>query len=405
MSTDSPSRRGGFRRAILSPIGAGVGAVVSLLIVVVATRDGQLASIAGYGAGVSAVVVAAVVIGGGTTLTFVNGDLEMQRAVRAWRIRVIVPILAAVGALTTVVYAVAAGLNPLDVGLGCVAAAVNNLSEIEGGYLKRKLRTPAITVADLVSRLAGLVVVLLGGIFSLAMATLSVLRLGALAIAGRDDPSRARMGSVAFGSTVRRAVRPKVAGLSVQLALLDRLPYVVAPFATTPLVAGTIAALLNAQQAVSGVLVSGAQTTMAARAESRTNLSWTGRFEAMTILAACVAGLCGYLLQDVILTLLHLGEDPAIASAWSLLCVTIPVGIGARVLLFRRLAERRDASALLGVSLGFVSALIMSLVALIVANDVILIAAIGLAGETVSLLIMLWPTLLRAFKGNTRESG
>lgn len=360
-----------------------------MVILVVATRDGQLEGIAAYGAGVSVVSIAGVVIGGGTTLTFVNGDLDTQRSVRQWRIRVIAPLLVVVGLLATAAYGGLTTIAPADVALGSAAAAINNLSEIESGFLKRRLRTPHITSADIVSRALGIAVMVAGGSFAMTMACVAAVRYGILTLFSLDDPSRRVQLTRPLRAHMNRALRPELAGVSVLYAVLDRLPFLVAPIAVPPTSAGSIAALFNAQQAVAGVLVTGAQTTMAARAESSSHVGWANRFEALTIGAGAATGGLGLWQSEVLLKFLHVDAVPGIHLSWAILCITIPIGVAGRVLLFRAIARGAERHAFFGIAAGASAAFIAAIAAVLVQDELPILAAIGLSGELVTFLVLL----------------
>jgi hypothetical protein len=368
-----------------------------LLTLGAATRQGELATIAAYSVGVSVVAFAATLLGGGTSLAFLTGDLTTQKAVRNVRIRLVLPGVTIGIIILAVVYGFITPLSTVTVILGGATALFNNLSEIEVGFLKRELRTPPIMAADLAVKPLALVFVLGGGSFAVAMVGAAMIRLLLLFIFSRRDPSRIRPFDVSLRTSIARAYDTSLMSMTFLYVYIDRATFLAAPLVMSVTTNGGFAATLSAEQALSAVLVSGLQTSLAVRSQKSGQPAkrWVIKFEVATIAVAILVAALGVIFREQGLQILNLPQTATALTCWVLIWLTLPFGVASRFLQFQSLAaktHRRALGALLAcaivLTIGMAVALTLRLDWLLPAS--LLLAEMAATFYGVTLLVRDW---------------
>jgi hypothetical protein len=316
------------RQAGLSPFVALSNAALTAIGVFIAAHAGMFADIAGYSAGVGVVAVAAVLGGGGTTLSFVTGSSDVQAAVRHVRARVVTPLLVTTAALASLVYAMATGLTWHSVLLGGITVACTNLVEIESAELQRDERILRWAAILLTSRVIAISAIWAGMQFSAAMALSAALTLiGAyLSVKKERAPLATRARGVRESLCV--AFRIQLAAITALDVLITRAPFILAPIIFSPAIAGAFAVLLNAQQSVAGLVTSGLYTSMAIRAKNRALADVQRRMKSMEkklIAISFVLAGCGIAATLFIVQLANVEQFFWAPISWILLAVAIPV--------------------------------------------------------------------------------
>lgn len=388
--------------ALLQPLGSVVSAVFAFGVLIVATRQGQFLSIASFGAGAAVAALASVAAGGGTTLAYTTGDVNRQHAVRMVRVTIVLPV---VGAATVVAAALYSSWGQLDAwavlaGGGSTLLGVG--AELDTAFLRRRLRTGSLLTVDTGNRIVAFTAIALGAPFSIAMLTGALARSLALRLLAGDDP--ARVGYIRLNRTVLRlAYEAKLTTLSILYSVCDRLGALVAPVVASVQVAGGYVSVLNAQQNASGILMTGLQTTLAARAEQRTRLRWASVLDIVFIGIALVGAGTMILLKQPLVTLLGLASVSGPNSYWTPVALLIPASIAARVLDFRFLLE--NVSRISVVSRASATAVALGAAGLAIANSKIGMLAWGmLLGEVVGLLTSIVYLVLRSRRVKWRVS-
>ena len=327
--------------ALLQPIGMGIGAAASFLIVVLALRDQQFESLAAYGAGVAVAAMVSALIGGGTTLAFTTGEVDRQRAVRGVRNRLVVPAVAASSVIAAAAYGLTTQLSFWALIAGGAATLANVASELDASYMRRKLRTVGLFFADVLSRFAGLYLVFVGAEYAYAMLACAIIRCTFLFALSCDDPSRKRRKRFTW-MEARRAYEVKLTGLSIAYIFCDRVGAAIVPVMAPPPVAGGYVAVVGMQQNISGVLMSGIQTILAVRSEGRIDLKWTGSIEKIIMVLAAVTSAILVVGSDTFMKILGLSVQSVPNHYWNQLVVLLPLALMSRTLDFRAIAAARQ---------------------------------------------------------------
>lgn len=374
---------GGFSRASISSASTGINLILTMLIVLIASRQEQFGAIASYSVGLSTGAIASVAVGGGTTLAFTRGSIVTQSFVRHWRKTVVLPVLFVVAVVATVTYSATTELEPVAILLGASTAIFNNLSEIEAAYLRRKLKTPSMLAADFASKSLGLLIVSFGLSFAWAMATAALLRLVFLFQLAFDDPSRRIKKDLDQKALFRTALKPGLFGTSILFASIDRFIFIIIPFTTDPTTAGQIAVLLSAQQALSGALSNGLMTVMAARSESKRDHTWARKFEAFTVVLSVAFAALGICLSELMFEILNVPYRGEIVLCWNLLCFVVPAAVCCRLVQYRLIGSHKEFVAFWSLFAGFSVQIILSFIGIAQLSVVLLVLAL-LASETIS---------------------
>lgn len=346
--------RSGRRLALLTllqPSGAAICAVIALVALILATRQGQLEEIASYAAGAAVASIASVLAGGGTTLAYTTGGDPQRRAVRLVRIRIVLPIVAAAVAAAAFVYGHIGSLDPRSVTFGGASVLISVGAELDASFLRRHIRTTSLLASDLGSRCVILAIVSVQTNFAIAMFAGAVLRSTALRYFANSDHTRREMPRL-DRSSLALAYEFKKTGLSILYSLNDRLGVLIVPALATVPVAGGFAATTSAQQSASGTLMTGLQTTLAARSHKRVNLGWANKIDLVLIATAFSFALVAILAQETVWSILALDATSMPVEYWIPSMLMVPASMISRVLEFRLLAQDRSMPSLVSRALA-----------------------------------------------------
>ena len=232
----------------MSPVVQTLGAAFTAGTVVVASRQGQLAEIAAYSAGLGVSAFLGVVVGGGTPLVYATGGPEARQAVREVRWRAVAPALTVLAVLTAVVYVfVAPTLSFTAVLLGGLTVVLTNLAGLDATELQRNGKMALWGVSTLAGKLLPVLVVLVDGKYSVAVSAGAALTLVLNFVFARGLPRLTTDEKIPFKRVIRLSYRPSFIVISLLDVVLVRVAFVVAPLVATPVVAGAFATLLSAQ--------------------------------------------------------------------------------------------------------------------------------------------------------------
>lgn len=332
-------------RALLEPLGAAIGAILALAVLTAATRQGQFTSIASFGAGAAVAALTSVAVGGGTTLAYTTGTTERQRAVRAIRRAIVLPAILIATAGAMAIYSALGDLDPLGVLAGGISTSAGVSAELDASFLRRHLKTGQLISISILNRGIALAAILLGMNFAFAMLAGAVSRALLLSVLTRGDQSR-DAGFHINRSIMSLAYEPNLTGLSILYSVCDRVGALVAPAAATIPVAGGFVAVLSAQQNASAVLMSGLQTTLAARSQQRSVLKWANRLDLVFVFAALAGASLMIVAQDPLIAILALETSSEPGRYWNALAMLIPASIVSRVFDFHFLASGKARNAL-----------------------------------------------------------
>lgn len=374
MSESGSPRKSTFL-VLLQPLGGVIGALIAFGVLTVATRQGQFASIASFGAGAGVAALASVAVGGGTTIAYTTGTTKRQRAVRVVRNTIVLPAILIATALAVWLYSVLGHLEPLGVLAGGLSTSAGVGAELDSSYLRRHLMTGRLLVVDILNRLIAFGFIVGGIPFAFAMLAGAVARASLLKWLTRTDPSR-EAGLQISRSVLALAYEPKLTSLSILYSICDRLGALAAP-ATAPIpVAGGFTAVLSAQQSVSGVLMSGLQTTLATRSQLRSRLSWADHLDLFFVAVALAGAALMIAWREPLIGFLALDTTSNPDAYWNLIALLIPASIASRVLDFRFLTESEPRNAV--ISRGMATCVAVGFAATAVVNSRIAVLASGL---------------------------
>lgn len=378
-----------FLRLALSPTTAGIGAILSTLALVLAVRQGQLLEIAAYAFGVSVAAIAAVCVGGGTTLVYTSGSRQERSSVRRVRILIVVPVVISLVVVAAVLSEPLFSLPAVAVLMGGLTGVLNNLSEIESSYLRSQLLTPALTGVEIFSRTATLIMIGGGADYAWAMLGGAAVRQVVLYWLGRNDPTRLPLfknRQVGF----RAAYDRNLFGSSVAYAFLDRAPYLVVPLMVSPETAGLFAAIYMLCQSTTVLLLSGLHTVLAARSNGRLTKTAGNSFE-YCVLALSLSLPAGLLWQGAaVSSILNRPFSTEFQEILLVSAMTVPAVLTVRLVQYRLMANRARKTVLLSTasSSGFLLCLtiIHRLADASLSSFVLLVAF----SELVGLMIAIW---------------
>lgn len=340
-------------RVALKPVSAVAGSLLTMVVLVVATRQGQLPDIAGYTAGASMGALVSAVAGSGTSLAYVTGDSVTRRGVRRVRHIIVAPAMVASVGAASLAYGLTTELTLMPILFGGFAVVLNNLAELDSASIERKLQIWRLLIVTVASRSVGLAAVLGGVFFSGAMLLSSVtayLLLRGLARAYTSEEKRSG-GTPRLGASLKVAYDPSLVALSVAGIVIMRGPLIVAPFIMPAASAGALSALISAQQSLAAVLISGLYTIMAARAEAGSTQRWMQKMGSVTVCASALLAGIGAFAAPIVVAILSLQEVLNAGRWWALLSLAILPYVHNRSIQYRLLGEgrRRNALLLLGV--------------------------------------------------------
>ena len=389
----SSSPRKSFFLALLQPAGAAIGAVFAFGVLMVATQEGQFASIASFGAGAGTAALASVAVGGGTTFAYTTGAAPRQRAVRIVRGTIVLPSIVLATALAVLLYAGLGNLDPLGVVAGGLSTCASVGAELDASYLRRHLRTGRLLVADTINRVIAFGLIVFGVPFAFAMLGGAISRMLLLWVFTRADPSRERTLRITR-STLALAYEFKLTSLSVLYSLCDRIGALTAPAASPIPVAGGFVAVLSAQQNASGVLITGLQTTLAARSQQRSQLSWANRLDLLFVAFGVAAAAAMIAWQVPLTEFLGLGTASEPGQYWVAVALLIPASIASRCFEFRFLTTSASGKAVAARAVAASVAIGAAAIAVVGAEIAVLASGL-LVAEIASVLVSVGLVLTR----------
>lgn len=341
------------RRVALKPISAMAGSILTVLILVEATRRGQLPDIGGYTAGASIGALVSAVAGSGTSLAYLTGDATVQRGVRRVRHLVVAPAMLVSVLAASFLYDFTTQLTLAPILLGGLSVVLNNLAELDSASLERRLETPKLLIASGVSRSIGFVSLIAGLSFSGAMFVSSLSAYAMLRLFAR--PYTVTAGKPPrLGVSFKYAYAPSLMGLSVLGIVGTRAVLVVAPFFMSAEHSGALSSLVSAQQNVTAVLISALYTVMAAHSEAGSVQAWMHKVASRTTLLSGFVAVGAALGAPIVVSILSLGAVPDAGLWWILLGLAVLPYVYNRKSQYAFLGggERSKAVLLLGVNAG-----------------------------------------------------
>lgn len=342
--------------ALFQPMSSAVSAVFAFAALVIAMRQGQFASIASFGAGAGVAALASAVVGGGTTLAYTTGTTVRQRAVRLVRNTIVLPVIVIATGIAVLLYAVWGQLDPLGVAAGGISTVASVSAELDASYLRRHVRTVRIFFADTLNRGGTLLLIVLGAPFAIAMLVGAVLRAIVLRMATNRDPSRSGTSRI-DKSVLALAYEVRLTSLSVLYSVCDRVGALAAPLSATVPVAGGFMAALSAQQNGSGTLLSGLQTTLAARSQQQSQPRWANYVDALLVAVGWVAAVVMLVWREPLVGFLGLQENSEPAQYWVAIALLVPAALASRLFEFRFLAIGVPSKAVVSRAIATVVAL------------------------------------------------
>jgi len=381
-----------LKRALLSPLTSIAAATLSLATLAIALRLGEAPALVAYGVGMSIGGILSVILSGGSALAFITGNLATQAAVRSFRLRFVLPVTVVATAIASYVYSSVSGISAIAILFGGMTAVLAISSELEAAYLRRKLKTMSILTFEISSRALGLALVLVTVDYSLALFIAAAVRYAGLYYSARKDPSRQLASSIRLSQSFGPAVRPPLLASSFLYVVLDRVSFIVLPFLVDESFAGYFVAMMSGQQAVAGALASGLQTSMASRAEARTEgsdqngSSWHKKFELIVVAASLSLAVIALILQAPLLIVLAIPMSADVRLMWSLIMVALPLATAARATQYSLLSGGRSGSALVSISAAVSVILCLSIAALLLGVWQLVVGGI-LAAETIAFAV------------------
>jgi len=381
-----------LKRALLSPITSMAAATLSLATLAIALRLGEAPALVAYGVGMSIGGILSVVLSGGSALAFITGDLATQAAVRSFRFRFVLPVTIVATAVASYVYSSVSGISALAILFGGLTAVLAISSELEAAYLRRKLKTASILTVEISSRALGLALVVVTVDYSLALLIAAAVRYAGLYYSARQDPSRKLSSSIRLAQSFGPAVRPPLLASSFLYVVLDRLSFIVLPFLVSESFAGYFVAIMSGQQAIAGALASGLHTSMASRAEARTEdsdhsgRSWHWKFELIVVFASVTLAVVALILREPLLTVLAIPTRADVQFMWSVIIITLPLATAARATQYSLLSGGKFGSALVSISAA-VSVISCSCVAALLLGSWQLVVSGVLAAEALAFVV------------------
>jgi O-antigen/teichoic acid export membrane protein len=316
-----------------SAIAAGAVAINGLLsavLLALCAAIGQTGEIAAYTVMTSALAFVSIVAGGGSALLYVNGTEEQRSLVRSQWILVVVP-----GVLLG---SAAVGEFYRHRGYGAVALAAsgiivlgNNLAQLQIADFARRMRFLASAILMCGSKAVSLLLVLVGVRLTVSLAVVGLVQLVvAEAMLGKDGSLR---GIHARQLSLRSAVvayhtNRHLFGFAVGELYVARLTTLVLSVVISPALMGSFGTVVTAYQGIGGVVQSGLQVPMVARARSRLGIEYAKHSSAFSVAVALVLSVPAALLvaalahwlTDRVLKL----PDPASATWLALFMLALP---------------------------------------------------------------------------------
>jgi O-antigen/teichoic acid export membrane protein len=316
-----------------SAIAAGAVAVNGLLsavLLALCAAFGQTGEIAAYTVMTSALAFVSIVAGGGSALLYINGTDEQRSLVRSQWILVVVPAVL-LGSVVVGEFYRHRGYSGVALAASGIIVLGNNLAQLQIADFARRMRFLASAVILCGSKAVSLLLVLVGVRLTVSLAVVGLVQLVvAEAVLGKDGSLR---GIHAGQLSLRRAVvayhtNRHLFGFAVGDLYVARLSTLVLSVVVSPVVMGSFGTVVTAYQGIGGVVQSGLQVPMVARARSRLGIEY-GKHSAsfsvavalvLSVPAALVVGALAPWLTDRVLKL----PDPASAGWLVLFMLALP---------------------------------------------------------------------------------
>lgn len=359
------------------PLGSLVASGLNLAILTVAAAQGQFHEIAGYGAGAGATAIAAVLLGGGTTLVYASGSARERRAVRFARYRLIIPAMSLISVAIATTYALITPITFIPALAGGLFVVCTNASELPTSDLQRDGRALTVSTALILGRTIALLGVAASAPFSLAMLGGGGFHLLALAILTARSHERARE-----QFRLSEAFQKHLVVLALTDAIAIRLVPIVAPLMLSAVDTGKLTTLITAQQSAAAILTSSLYFVM--NVESKHGQRpWMRRYRALIVWIGVFATLGAIAATPAVLSLLNIHDVPQ--WWWPIIVATTVPQIINRATQYRLIAVRRRTTAATISTCTAIGA-ISFVAALAALSESMLIGAVPLIGELCGLI-------------------
>jgi O-antigen/teichoic acid export membrane protein len=276
-----------------SAIAAGavaVNGVLSAALLALCAAFGQTGEIAAYTVMTSALAFVSIVAGGGSALLYVNGTDEQRGLVRSQWILVVVPAVL-VGSLVAGEFYRHRGYGAVALAASGVIVLGNNLAQLQIADFNRRMRFLASAVLMCGSKAVSLLLVLVGVKLTVSLAVVGLVQLAvAEAVLGKDGSLR---GIHARQLSLRSAIiayhtNRHLFGFAVGDLYVARLTTLVLSVVISPALMGSFGTVVTAYQGIGGVVQSGLQVPMVARARSRLGIEYARHSTGFSVAVALV---------------------------------------------------------------------------------------------------------------------
>jgi|GEM_PF-6964949 len=284
-------------KTLIVPASSGLSSMLTMVILLIASRRGEFDGVASYATGVAAGALIAALLSGGTTLAFVNGGPRTRVAVIRLRLRLVAPALLLGGSIAAFAYSVFSEFTLLGVLAGVASVCFNNLAELESSRLKSNLRTGTVLCVMVTSRAIGVLLVV-DFSYGLSMFMASALSFLGLLIASRLLTSEEIVKRGTFVENVRLAYSPFYVAVAILDAAVTRSPYLFVGLQVFASGIAPVSALMSAQQGISALLIAAVFTTMSVRGRTGNSSAWMNKIDRMTVGFSVVVGLTGAVFGD-----------------------------------------------------------------------------------------------------------
>jgi O-antigen/teichoic acid export membrane protein len=318
---DAAVPAGPGRRALARNSAIAAGAVVgngllSAAMLALSAASGQVDEIAAYTVVTSALAIVLIVVGGGSTLLYLNGTEDERSLVRSQWTLVVLPSLLLGAVAVSAFYVWWRGYSPTALAAAGVVVFGNGLAQLQTADFSRQMRFLAGASLLCGSKATSLLMVVFGVPLTVALATAGLAQfLVGEVMLGRQGSLRLEHVRRLSGRSAVAAYRSggSLFGYAVGEQYVARLGTVVLSLVATRAVMGSFGTVVTAYQAIGGVVQSALQVPMVARARSRLGIesaNHPARFSVAVALvcsvpmAAVVAGLSPWL-TGALLSLPH----------------------------------------------------------------------------------------------------
>lgn len=331
-----------------SAIAAGAVAVNGLLsavLLALCAAIGQTGEIAAYTVMTSALAFVSIVAGGGSALLYVNGTEEQRSLVRSQWILVVVPGVL-LGSVVVGEFYRHRGYGGVALAASGIIVLGNNLAQLQIADFARRMRFLASAVLMCGSKAVSLLLVLVGVRLTVSLAVVGLAQLAvAEAMLGKDGSLR---GIHARQLSLRSAVvayhtNRHLFGYAVGELYVARLTTLVLSVVVSPALMGSFGTVVTAYQGIGGVVQSGLQVPMVARARSRLGIEFAKHSSAFSVAVALVLAVPAAVVFSTLAPWLT-GRvlklpDPASASWLALFMLALPFLAVSRAFMLNKVGD------------------------------------------------------------------